>query len=349
MNSYVILLNMNDWKSTIECLESVFRLGAARFRVIVCDNDSSDGSVEKIAAWARGSLQAQTANPELAYLTTPPVAKPVPYVELTRAQAESAKAVHDAPLTLIRNGVNLGFAAGNNVGIRYALRDGECRFFWILNNDTVVDPGALEAMIRLMEEQKDLGLCGSLNLSYANPKEVQTEGGNQYSRWTGRVRKRPRRFIGNLPPEPAHFDYVNGASMLASREFLESVGLMEESYFLYFEEMDWAMRAKGKFKLGYTRDSIIYHKEGACIGSSGDRRKRSLLSERYLTRNRVLFTRRYFPWALPTVIGAICAAGLERICRGDWSRGRTMFAALAEGLKLSLAGAKTSLIAEEGQ
>ena len=122
-----------------------------------------------------------------------------------------------------------------------------------------------------------------------------------YNRWTGRVPRISPCRVEDLDSRPARMDYINGASTLASRSFLEKIGLMEESYFLYFEEMDWAMRARGKFALGYARDSVIYHKEGATIGTNLDRRKRSLLSDQYLSRNRVLFTRRFVPWALPTV------------------------------------------------
>ncbi len=340
MNVSIIILNWNGWKDTIECLESVLNLSGGSFRVVVCDNASTDGSTEKIKAWARGDVRAEAANPDLAHLISRPSPKPIPFLELARGQAESGTARFDIPLVLIHNGANLGFAGGENVGIRYALRDQECQFFWMLNNDTVVAPGALAALLRCMQERKDMGLCGSLNLSYTHPNEVQSEGGNLYSRWTGRVRTRPRRLVGDLTSAIVKFDYINGASMLASRNFLEQVGLMDESYFLYFEELDWAMRAKGRFGLGYTRDSVIFHKEGATIGSSANRRRRSLVSERYLTRSRVLFTRRFFPWALPTVLAAICFAALERLCSREWYRGREML--LTAALALVMPASRTA-------
>src|ERR1700694_2988487 len=119
MHSCVILLNWNGWKDTIECLESVFRLNSPDFRVVVCDNASADGSLEKIKQWARGELPAESANPLLSHLTLPPFPKPILYCELTREEAESGTATHSCPLTLIQNGANVGFAAGNNVGLRY--------------------------------------------------------------------------------------------------------------------------------------------------------------------------------------------------------------------------------------
>jgi hypothetical protein len=226
MHCCVILLNWNGWKDTIECLESVFRLAHADFGVVVCDNASADGSFEKIKQWARGELPAESANPQLSYLNSPPFPKPIPFLELTRQQAESGTAPHSSRLTLIQNGDNLGFAAGNNVGLRYALSDPDCQFFWLLNNDTVVERESLSAMLRLMQQRPEIGLCGSLNLSYHCPREVQAQGGRTYRRWTARVRTPPPLTVDELDAHPATMDYVTGASMLASRDFLQTVVLM---------------------------------------------------------------------------------------------------------------------------
>ena len=328
-----IILNWNGWRDTIECLESIFHLTGCHLRVIVCDNASSDGSVEKIKQWARGELAAESANRELSGLISPPVPKPIPYLELSREQAEAGSPTSDVNLVLIQNGANLGFAGGNNVGLRYGLADVNCQFFWLLNNDTVVKADALSALLRYIQQRPEVGLCGSLNLSYHEPSVVQAQGGKTYRRWTARVRVPPRLTIDHLDSRPEHMDYVNGAAMLASRQFLDKIGLMDESYFLYFEELDWAMRAAGKFKLDYARESVIYHKDGASIGSNTDRTKRSLLSDKYLSRNRVLFTRRFLPWALPSVLAWVCLAAAYRLCRGDMERAKAMFKWALKGLR----------------
>jgi GT2 family glycosyltransferase len=331
-NVHIIVLNWNGWRNTIECLESLFHSDYPDCTVVVCDNASSDDSLKKIAQWAEGRLPAECVNPQLSHLISPPHRTPVRYQELTRREAESSPGADRAPLILIQNGANLGFAGGNNVGLRYALSKLNCQFCWILNNDTVVEPDALSAMVRTMQQRPELGLCGSLNLYYYNPKLVQAQGGMTYNRWTGRVSGTAPCLIEDVDARPARMDYVNGASSLVSRRFLQKIGLMEESYFLYFEEIDWAMRAKGKFALGYARDSVIYHKEGATIGSHLDRKERSLLSEQYLSRNRVLFTRRFLPWALPTVVISVCLAAAERFCRGDAKRARSMLSFMLSGL-----------------
>jgi hypothetical protein len=343
MRSCVILLNWNGWKDTIECLESVFRLTGEEFRVVVCDNASSDGSLEKIKQWARGELAAACSNPQLSSLTSPSVAKPIQYLEMTREQAESHSGGWDAPLTLIQTGANLGFAGGNNVGLRLSLRDPDCQFFWLLNNDTVVEPNSLSALVRLIQQRSEVGLCGSLNLSYYNPREVQSQGGKPYCRWTARVHTPPMRMVEEVDSHPTQMDYVSGASMLASRDFLERIGVMEESYFLYFEELDWAMRAKGTFDLAYARESVIYHKEGAKTGSNSDRGKRSVTADEHLCRSRVLFTRRFFPLALPSVLSSICLAAAYRLLRRDRRRAIGMISSMWEGLRAHVGSRARSL------
>jgi hypothetical protein len=217
------------------------------------------------------------------------------------------------------------------------MQDNACQYFWVLNNDTVVDPGALATLVRQAEKQPKLGLCGSLILSYADPKRLQVQGGRRFSKWTGRAQIPPRLTVEESRSRKPKFDYIEGASMLATRSFLEEVGLLEERYFLYYEEVDWAVRARGKFAMGYAPDSIVYHKEGASIGSNLDRGKRSLMSTRYLVRSRVLFTRKFGPLFLPTVLGAISLAALHRLLFGDRSRARLIVSSMLEGLTMRLA------------
>lgn len=332
MQNWVILLNWNGWQDTIECLESVFRLDCASVGVMVCDNGSTDGSLEQIKSWARGENPAQSGNPQLSHLISPPIPKPIAYREVTRTQAESSAPSGDVPFILVQNGGNIGFPAGNNVGLRHALRDPEAKYFWLLNNDTIVEPAALSAMVRYMEREPKIGLCGCLNLDYANPALVQAQGGHGYSLWMGRSRPQAPCTVNELTGRPPRIDYVNGASMVASRTFLEQVGLMEESYIHYFEETDWAMRALGKFTLGYARDSVIYHKLGAALGSSPDRAKRSIRSEGLVARSRILFTRRFARYALPSVILFTGLAAVHRLTGGDIERFKTILKWMWKGL-----------------
>jgi GT2 family glycosyltransferase len=312
---YIVILNWNGWRDTIECLDSVFRVKYPDFTVIVCDNDSSDGSMEKIQDWAHGNTLSSATSRDLQVLIDPPCPKPVAYVALTASEISSVKPSPDVRLVLIQTGSNLGFAGGNNVGVRYALAQGHCDYVWLLNNDTVIEPGSLTALVLKSKFDPMLGICGSLLRDYAVPHEIQTTG-RKYSPWSGRT-SAFRQSAGAPGKAPDNRGYVvEGASMLVSGRFLEKTGLLEESYFLFFEELDWMKRGSPAFHFGYAPESVVYHKTGASIGSAIARTSRSALSDFYQTRNRLVFTRRHYPWFLPSVMVAVVASALQRILIG---------------------------------
>jgi len=328
------VLNWNGWRDTIECLESVLRLDYPDYKVIVCDNASSDGSLDHIRSWARGELAAESRNPALASLVTPPIPKPVPLVELPDHAAKISD-VRDARLVLIQTGANLGFAGGNNVGLRYALAQGNCDFAWLLNNDTVVQPGALSQLVQRMQERPDAGICGSTLLYYDDPSKLQACGGSVYNKWMARGGHIGKLTSATQLPEAQEVErkmaYVVGASMLVRRSFLEQIGLMDERYFLYFEELDWATRAKGLFPLAYCPSSAVYHKEGQSIGSH--RSHLSTMSEFYITRNRIFFTRRYHPYVLGSVLAGIFMSAVSRSMELRWGNVWAQVRGVIEGFR----------------
>lgn len=327
MRACVVILNWNGWRDTLECLESVFRTDHPDFRVVVCDNDSSDGSLERIAAWAGGELDAPaTPAGPMRDPSLPPVPRPIRYAEYDRAVAErGGDPALDPPLTLVRTGGNLGFAGGNNVGLRYALARG-FDYVWVLNNDTVVRPDALRRMVEEARRDPGAGIVGSTLVYYHAPDTVQAWGGAAYNRWLALGWHLGKDAPADAPVDAgavrARLAYVTGASMLVSRAFLEEVGLMNEEYFLYFEEVDWASRARGRFRMGYAPGSVVYHKEGGSIGSGERDAVKSWTADYHFVRNRILFTRRFNPVALPTVYLALVVAALRRARRGEWDRVR---------------------------
>ena len=109
--------------------------------------------------------------------------------------------------------------------------------------------------------------------------------------------------------------------MLVTSDFIKKIGLMTEDYFLYYEEIDWAMRGKNSFKLGFAPQSIVYHKEGASTGSrQGRESTASKNADYYQLKNRLKFTSRFFPLYLPTVYLTLIYAIFNRLRRGKWKR-----------------------------
>ena len=326
MRVYIVILNWNGWRETIECLASVFRLEYAQFVAVVCDNGSGDSSLDSISAWANGELRAH----ETAFLPGPQAPSSpttIPFVKLTRKESESGPAARTR-LVLIDNGANLGFAGGCNVGLRFAMKQTDMEYVWVLNNDTVVDPASLGDLVSEMKRDPTIGICGSQVRSYDNPETIQTQGG-LLNRWFCTTHSLAYGIKADFAPAPpARIDYIPGASMFVSRAYLERIGLMEESYFLYFEEIDWSERGKGSFRFAVCPTSVVYHVGGAIIGTRDEKGDRGIRSEYYLLHNRLVFARRFYKSRLVTVYLGFFASILARLARRQWSRAYVAMCAL---------------------
>jgi GT2 family glycosyltransferase len=328
-----VLVNWRGADDTIECLESLLTSDYPQQCVIVVDNGSRDGSLAKLARWASGQVTMRPRGKAWGEEVPRTCGKPVPFVVLDAHAALGGHAWHSgSALVFIDAGRNRGFAGGVNIGVRFALTNAAVRYVWVLNNDTVVARDCLSRMERRMAESPAGGMCGSRILFYDQPDRVQVLGGARFRPWKG-----TSRLIGSLrsasevvdPREVERdLDHLSGASMLVARTFLEDVGLMEESYFLYFEEIDWAIRGRGRYRLAYADDAVVYHKEGASIGSSHQRSKTSALSSFFMVRSRLRFTRRFYPWAVPSVIAFSWLLTLRAVLNGQREQANAMWAAL---------------------
>jgi GT2 family glycosyltransferase len=326
----VVLVNYKGASDTIECLESLLRSDIP-IRVAVVDNASSDGSIEAILAWARGEAAYQPPEGPLARLSSPPLEKPVPLL-LLDGEAAVGQAPGEERLSLVCSDANLGFAGGNNLGIRHLLLDPAIEAVWLLNNDTVVEPAAARALLLTIRSDASQGMIGTQIRYYHSPQTVQALGGMTFNILTG-----GNKGIHGNRAVSARFDGRNvartsacvlGASLTVTRAFVQTVGLMSEAYFLYFEEMDWARRNRDRFAIGFARGAIVYHKHGGSIGSSAKAGGRSAQSEYWLLRARLLFYRRYHPMLLPLIWVQGCAQTGRRLLRRQPASAKAMTRAL---------------------
>ena len=314
----VVILNYKGWQDTIACAESVLNGVVPPAWLVVVDNASPDDSVRWLRHWAAGRMDF--ALPELG--APRPCPKPLPLRELDE---DAARHAAPAPLTLLRRRSNAGYAAGNNAGMRL-LMDWGADAVWILNNDTIVDANCLEAMSRRLFAKQRPGLCGSL-VCYRDSGLVQCRAGGRTNKWTGlSVLDGGREEVTQARRADAaqvenRLNFIYGASVMVSRSFIEQVGLMDERYFLYCEEQDWAYSAKGRFDFAYAPDAIVWHKEGASTGfSHAGFNARRLLT---LTRSRLRLTAKHLPLALPSVCLSIVFAAARMAWR-RLGRGRVM-------------------------
>jgi hypothetical protein len=187
---------------------------------------------------------------------------------------------------LLETRENLGYAGGNNVGIRYALERG-AEYVLLLNNDTEVAPDFLRRMVEVAEADPQVGGVGPMIYYYDRPDVIWSAGGAIDWR-RGRTRmvglNEPEQ--GQFGAEPREVDFVTGCAMLIRREVLERVGLLDERFFLYYEEVEWCVRVRrAGYRILHVPRARIWHKISPC--SQAD----SPLVHYYMTRNRLLFLR----------------------------------------------------------
>jgi GT2 family glycosyltransferase len=195
---------------------------------------------------------------------------------------------HYSEVKFIRSEVNLGFAGGNNLGVKEAT--GEYLFF--VNNDTEFTPKLLQTLVDLLDSHPEVGMVSPKIRYFDQPDMLQYVGFTPMSYYTCR-----NACIGQFEKDNGQYDnttgptgYAHGAAMMVKREAIDKAGLMAENFFLYYEEMDWCDRIKrAGYEIWVEPKALIYHKESVSVG------KASGLKEYFMNRNRILFIRRNAP------------------------------------------------------
>lgn len=181
---------------------------------------------------------------------------------------------------------NRGFAAGSNLGIRYALGR-RAEFVWLLNNDTIAPADTLRKLVGAAADVK-VGMVGTVLRDFRDPARVQAWGGGSTTRSAAFV----RHFEG--PFELGQNSYLTFASVLLRRQMLETVGLLDEGYFMYFEDSDLCFRARAEgWRLAVAPDTAVLHKEGASNQSSSNPNGKNVRLDRIVTASGLRFLDRY--------------------------------------------------------
>ncbi|RFS19566.1 glycosyltransferase family 2 protein [Chitinophaga silvatica] len=214
------------------------------------------------------------------------------YTNLEVIVVDNASATDPASLVLkeyedakiIYSEKNLGFAGGNNLGLKQA--KGE--YIFLVNNDTEFTDGLIEGLLEVFYAHPDAGLVSPKFHYFFHKGTIEYAGYQAVDPITGR-----NGMVGCREKDEGQYDnlmvthYAHGGGMMTSAAALRDVGLMPEVYFLYYEEFDWCEQFKKKgYKVYYQPKSLIYHKESMTTG------KNSPLKTYYITRNRLLFMRR---------------------------------------------------------
>lgn len=192
---------------------------------------------------------------------------------------------------VVENGENLGFAEGNNAGLRSVLAE-PAEYIMLLNNDTVVDVQMLAQLIAVMESRPDVGIVGPKML-YFDPPDVIWSAGSQLGRlpWISRHLQSNQRDTGSLEP-PRPVDFICGCGILLRRAVIDQIGLLDARFFIYYEETDWCLRAHhAGWRILYVPSARLWHRVSQAMGAT------SPATDYYMNRNLFLFIAKNRSWA----------------------------------------------------
>lgn len=316
----VVLVTFNSADVILDCLETLLASRGVALRIVVVDNASGDGTPDLIRNWAAGDTPAPLADVPF---ETAPATKPV---TLHGSLSGRGERVEDHAVTLMETGANLGFAGGVNRGLAELAACPGIERFWVLNPDTVSPPETAAAFATAPVPEGGFSLMGGRLLYVDSPDLIQLDGGtiNWRTGITGNLNL--FRSASETPsPGPEDFAFVTGASMVASRAFYERIGPMREDYFLYYEEVDWAMR-RGDLPFAVAGDAVVYHRAGTSIGSRNLSRPASPFAMYFKHRARMMFLRRFRPGSVATGIAWSLAKAGQLAAKGFPAEARALLA-----------------------
>ncbi|MEH6587163.1 MAG: glycosyltransferase family 2 protein [Halioglobus sp.] len=205
----------------------------------------------------------------------------------------------DPRIKLVSNKSNLGFAKGMNRGIS-ALSTYAADYYWLLNNDLEITPNSILSLFTAARSDPEYCILGPTILDKSS-ETIQCAGGCKYHRWigiesplqAGSSIEALNRKLAILP------DYIYGAAMFIRADFLDGLGGLDESYFLFYEELELALNLRVDQQLHWCPDSVVRHRGSKSISATNESRS---FTAYHAARSAYEFTWRHYPWCLPTVI-----------------------------------------------
>ncbi len=276
-NISIVLLNLNQPKVTIECIESLMKNDYKNFEIILVDNGSTDDSVE-----------------------------------IFKTLIEKY-----AKLKLIETKENFGFAEGNNVGIR----DSKGDYILLLNNDTMVKKDFLSNMVKATKMFPKAGAFGPKMYLYDRPSEIWHIGGKitKFLNFTYTPLKYKDTYTST--------DWLSGCALMITKEAIRKVGLLNPSFFLYLEDVEWSIRAKkAGYDLIYVPDAQLWH-----IGSASSKEQGGKPIYIYFGyRNKLFLLKNQF---YTETINVLLVRAIVSLLKGNRINGMAYFYALIDGVR----------------
>ena len=249
----IILVNWNGWNDTIKCIKSLLYLDYNNYEIIIVDNFSEDNSIHHIRKWCTSNLS-------------------IKFNEIfTTSKLNSRDAINPIVIeskvnvTLIKNHTNLGYSGGNNIGIKFSHKIG-AQYFWLLNNDTTVKNDSLDKLIERALAENNNTLLSS-HIFFADNVERSWFSGGIYIPFFAIAKS-----VDYNKFYVSKYQFLTGCALFIPRKIFESIGYLDNSIFLYAEDVDFSIKAKRSgFKLDIVLESKVFHSVSSSSKKIGDR------------------------------------------------------------------------------
>ena len=211
------------------------------------------------------------------------------------SEDESVQAIRSKykDVIIIENGANLGFAEGNNVGIKYALLH-EADYVFLLNNDTVVEPGVIRNLLQASKARPDAGIFGAKIYYYHEPNKIWYAG----TSWMPKKARFTHLGSNQIDDQSSWREvketaYACGCALLIKTDVIRKIGMLEPKYFLTWEETEWCYRARrAGFECLFVPNAVVWHKVSSSFTGGG----KGSLHRYFMERNRLLWIERNLPF-----------------------------------------------------
>lgn len=313
----IIIVHYKNCEDTYNCINSLLHVEYSDYEIVVVDNSENYSDKLDVGFLSTGDArEMQTFNLDIAYAM----------------EVNIDNKLNSAPIkiTLLKTD-NRGFASANNLGFKYLnLKNIHYDWLWFLNNDTEVESDILAKIDNKIRNgiNPRCGILGNDIFRYHDRNKLQGIGGRIGRFSFGGQEVIPKQYDENtcIALFESTVEYVIGASMFVRRQFIEDVGPMNEAYFLFYEEIDWAIRGQKKgWEIDYCFGAKVYHKEGATIGTGAKSSVKSDLADYYGIRSKILFVKYYYPQKKILLLFSLCISFWIRIFHGYFRRAFRIF------------------------
>jgi len=316
---FIVIVNYKKWEDAQECLDFLFRSDHDRFTVILVDNASPNGSLERLMEWA--DAPAGSTPSDLPFAVGQ-LRKPIGYRFFQRKEWEQTTVDRTRlpRLIFVQNDNNGGFAIGVNVALRRLLD--QDAWVLLLNPDIIVQRDMLSELLRFASSQPFKTISGPVTLNYAPPHQVYIYGGARINRRSGTMTHL------KSAADLAGLDYIGGGAFFSHTAHFKEIGVLPEEYFIYWEETEWCFMAKQRgYQMKVCETAICYDKISTTMG-------KGFRAEFYYTRNGLLFLNRFRGNGPGPQMGFVFLRFLKRIVTGQWGKARGVYKGAREYLRM---------------